>query len=123
MGVRPPTSSDRPAADKWRKLGRTIDSRVVAGADWPGLAAGLDRAARAGYDVDLHLPRLAAAAALPDRRPAWTLHARLIHECPAALPPSPRPTGETTTDAQPTPPTPPSNMTLTGPARRTTVRR
>jgi hypothetical protein len=77
------------AADVWVDVGRSIDPRLVAGADWPGLAAALDRAYRAGYDVQQHLPRLAAQQPLPDLRPARALHYRLVEECEAAITPIP----------------------------------
>ncbi len=76
-------------AEAWRDLGRAIDPRLIAGTDWPGLAAGLERASRAGYDVHSQLPRLVARSPLPDLRPARALHYRLVDECPAAIPPSP----------------------------------
>ena len=62
----------------------------MAGADWSGLAAALDRASRSGYDVQQHLPRLAAASPLPDVRPARALHYRLVDECAAAITPMPQ---------------------------------
>ena len=77
------------AADVWVDVGRSIDPALVAGADWSGLAAALDRASRAGYDVQQNLPRLAARSPLPDVRPARALHYRLVHECAAAITPLP----------------------------------
>ena len=78
------------AADVWVDVGRSIDPKLVAGADWSGLAAALDRASRAGYDVQQHLPRLAARSPLPDVRPARALHYRLVNECAAAITPMPQ---------------------------------
>ncbi len=75
------------AATVWLDVGRSIDPRLVAGADWSGLAAALDRAHHAGYDVHRHLPRLAAQEPLPPDRPARALHYRLIEECEAAITP------------------------------------
>ncbi len=73
------------AATVWLDIGRSIDPRLVAGADWSGLAAALDRAQHAGYDVHQHLPRLAAQQPLPPDRPARALHYRLVQECEAAI--------------------------------------
>ena len=78
------------AADVWVDVGRSIDPKLVAGADWSGLAAALDRASRAGYDVQQHLPCLAARSPLPDVRPARALHYRLVDECAAAITPMPQ---------------------------------
>lgn len=77
------------AADVWVDVGRSIDPRLVAGADWSGLAAALNRASRAGYDVQQHLPRLAAHRPLPDDKPARALHYRLVQACSAAITPLP----------------------------------
>ncbi len=77
------------AADVWLDAGRSIDTRLVAGADWAPLAAALERASRAGYDVQQHLPRLAARGPLPELRPARALHYRLVEECEAAITPLP----------------------------------
>ncbi len=83
------------AADVWVDVGRNIDPRLVAGADWPGLAAALDRAHRAGYDVQQHLPRLAAQHPLPDLRPARA-SPRSRPRCSATTTPSgpPAPQGD-----------------------------
>ncbi len=75
------------AAAVWIDVGRSIDPRLVAGADWTGLAAALDRAHHAGYDVHQHLPRLVAQEPLPPDRPARALHYRLVGECEAAITP------------------------------------
>ena len=66
----------------WRSLAEHIDPRLVHGPDWPPLAAALDRAHTAGYDVETRLPTLAAAGPLPDRHPARELHWRLLDDCP-----------------------------------------
>ena len=71
--------------DLWRDLAWRVDRRLVAGTDWPGLAGALDRAHRSGYDLETHLPRLAAQRPLPDERPARTLQYRLVDECPASI--------------------------------------
>jgi len=75
------------AADRWADVGRGIDPRLVTGADWPGLAAALDRAQQAGYNVQHHLPRLAQQRPLPDDWPARTLQYRLVQDCEAAITP------------------------------------
>ncbi len=94
--VEPSTEGARPteeqvledwAATVWLDVGRSIDPRLVTGPDWSGLAAALDRAHHAGYDVHQHLPRLAAQQPLPPDRPARALHYRLVHECEAAITP------------------------------------
>jgi hypothetical protein len=71
---------------QWADLARSIDGRLTEGPDWPALAASLDRAATAGYDLVANLPRLAAQDGLPERHPARELQYRLMIECDAALP-------------------------------------
>ena len=51
---------------------------------WPTLAAAIDRAATAGYDVTTALPALIAAAPLPDDHVARAVHYRLANDCPNA---------------------------------------
>ncbi len=79
------------AGDVWFEVGRNVDPRLVEGSDWRLLAAALDRASRAGYDVQQHLPRLAGREPLPEHQPARALHYRLIQECEAAITPRPQP--------------------------------
>ncbi|MGY1631892.1 hypothetical protein ACI784_09335 [Geodermatophilus sp. SYSU D01186] len=82
-----PDDGDQPAAPPaWEPVAERIDPRLRHGPDWPPLAAALDRAAAAGYDVAGRLPALATAAPLPYRHPARELHWRLLDDCPAALP-------------------------------------
>ena len=83
---RRPEQAPAPArpADRWHELGHQVDPRLVTGPDWPALAAAMDRAHRAGYDLETHLPRLAAQHPLPDEQPARTLQNRLTDHCPAA---------------------------------------
>ncbi|SFP63382.1 hypothetical protein SAMN05660464_3778 [Geodermatophilus dictyosporus] len=81
-----PDGDREPAGRAWEVLAARIDPRLVCGPDWPPLAAALDRAAAAGYDVAGRLPALAAVAPLPDRHPARELHWRLLDDCPAATP-------------------------------------
>jgi hypothetical protein len=80
--------TDDPTAPRrtWEAIAESIHPRLVRGPDWAPLAAALDRAAAAGYDVARRLPALAAGAPLPDRHPARELHWRLLEDCPAALP-------------------------------------
>jgi hypothetical protein len=59
---------------------------VIADAGWPGLAAGLDRAAAAGWDVAANLPRLVAQRDMPAQHPARELYCRLVDACEAAAP-------------------------------------
>ena len=80
----PPLAPPKPV-DLWRELARLVDPRLVAGTDWPALAGALDRAHRSGYDIERHLPRLAAQEPLPDERPARTLQYRLVDDCPASI--------------------------------------
>ncbi len=79
-----------PSHRTWGVLAGLIDPRLVSGPDWPPLASALDRAAAAGYDVASRLPALARAAPLPARHPARELVWRLLDDCPAAVPPTPR---------------------------------
>lgn len=78
-----PSGPPRPA-DLWRELGGRVDPRRVTGSDWPALAGAMRRAHRGGYDVETHLPRLAAQDPLPDEQPARTLQNRLADDCPAS---------------------------------------
>ena len=75
-----PDTSPTPqhAEDRWRPLADSIHPTIAAGDDWPALAAELDRASARGEDVTRRLPQLAAAAPLPDRRPATELQYRLL---------------------------------------------
>jgi hypothetical protein len=57
---------------------------VTADAGWPGLAAGLDRAAASGWDVFANLPRLVAQREMPAQHPARELYCRLVDACEAA---------------------------------------
>lgn len=73
----------KPSA-RWHQLGHRVDPRLVTGPDWTGLAGAMERAHRSGYDLETHLPRLAAQEPLPDERPARTLQYRLVEHCPAS---------------------------------------
>jgi len=72
------------AAKRWRDVGFALDPRLVAGRDWPRLAVTLELASRTGYDVQEHLPRLAALEPLPDEQPSSALRSRLLREAPQA---------------------------------------
>jgi len=72
------------AAKRWRDVGLALDPRLVAGRDWPRLAVTLELASRTGYNVQEHLPRLAAVEPLPDEQPSSALRSRLLREVPQA---------------------------------------
>jgi len=72
------------AAKRWRDVGLALDPRLVAGRDWPRLAVTLELASRTGYNIQQHLPRLAAVEPLPDEQPASALRSRLLREVPQA---------------------------------------
>ncbi len=82
----PDGGDQEPSNRSWEVLAARMEPRLVRSPDWPRLAAALDRAAAAGYDVTRQLPTLARAAPLPDRHPARELHWRLLEDCPAAVP-------------------------------------
>ena len=84
-GATQQTSPPPKAADLWRELACRVDPRLVFGTDWPALAGALDRAHRSAYDLETHLPRLAAQEPLSDERPARTLQYRLADDCPASI--------------------------------------
>jgi len=82
-------ASDDPA-QRWAGLARQAGGQAVLDdLGWPGLAAGLDRAEAAGWDVATKLPRLVQQEGMPDRRPARELYYRLMNDCEAAMPPVP----------------------------------
>jgi len=72
------------AAQRWRDVGFALDPRLVAGRDWPRLAVTLELASRTGYNIQEHLPRLAALQPLPDEQPSSALRSRLLREVPQA---------------------------------------
>ncbi|MBN9618494.1 MAG: relaxase domain-containing protein [Actinobacteria bacterium] len=71
-------------ATAWSQLAESIDPNLTQQPEWVALAAAISRAHSAGYDVDTHLPRLAAATPLAPQHSALDLHYRLITEVPAA---------------------------------------
>ncbi len=86
----PEATSSRPmitaawAVGSWHDVGVAIDPRLVTDRYWPALAVALERAWRAGYDVQQHLPTLAGEQPLAADSPAYDLQYRLIRECPDA---------------------------------------
>jgi len=86
----PEATSPRPvitaewAAGSWHDVGVAVDPRLVTDRYWPALAVALERACRAGYDVQHHLPRLAGEQPLAADNPAYDLQYRVIRECPDA---------------------------------------
>jgi len=77
-------------AERWAGIAReAVGPAVVEDLGWPGLAAGLDRADAAGWDVASNLPRLVQQDEMPDRHPARELYYRLMNDCEAAIPPVP----------------------------------
>lgn len=87
------TTAPATAADRWKPVVDTIDSRLSSCPAWPALASALDRAQHSRYDVAAHLPRLAADGPLPDSHPKRSLHYRLVGECDAAVTPAPTKAG------------------------------
>jgi hypothetical protein len=76
-----------PSTRRWEPVVRAAAGEaVIADAGWPGLAAGLDRAAAAGWDFTANLPRLVAQRELPTRRQTQELYCRLVDACEAAAP-------------------------------------
>jgi DNA primase catalytic core len=69
----------------WQPLADSIDPKLTCEPDWPSLATAIARAHAAGYDVDQHLPRIAAKQPLPEQHPARELHYRLINEVPESV--------------------------------------
>ena len=83
-------AADEPATARWADLADRIDRRLAGEPYWRALAAALDRAHVAGYDVTTRLPQVVTADdPLPTDRPGRALHARLIDECAAAITPLP----------------------------------
>jgi len=72
------------AAGSWHDVGVAVDPRLVTDRYWPALAVALERACRAGYDVQQHLPTLAREQPLAADSPAYDLQYRVIRECPDA---------------------------------------
>jgi hypothetical protein len=59
------TSTEQPAADRWRGLAASINPALTQGEDWPQYAAVLDTAAADGIDVATELPSMLAARTEP----------------------------------------------------------
>ena len=75
-----------PDLDQWAPVVRELaGSAVVEDQAWPLLAAAIDRAHAAGWDVREGVPRLLAQLDMPDRHPAGELLYRLMSDCPAGF--------------------------------------
>jgi len=72
------------AAGSWHDVAVAVDPRLVTDRYWPALAVALERAWRAGYDVQQNLPRLVGEQPLAADSPAYDLQYRVIRECPDA---------------------------------------
>ena len=81
-----PEVSEAALTQHWEQLSSSIDPRLLSGADWGLLAGAISRAHAGGYDVATNLPILAAAAPLPEQKPARELYWRLLNHCKAAVP-------------------------------------
>ena len=87
---RPVPVPGEPATVRWAGVADGIDARLTGDPHWPALAAALDRAEAAGFDVTTRLPRLVIADdPLPTDRPGRALQGRLVDECDAAITPVP----------------------------------
>lgn len=77
--------------DKWATLvAAATGEDLHTQPGWTTLAATLDRAANAGWDVEQQLPAVAAAAPLPTHGSApHDLAYRVMDACPDAVPPTP----------------------------------
>lgn len=95
-------------AQRWRETAARVDPRLLDDPAWPHLAAALDRAEAAGYDVRGGLADLIKVP-LPDKTPARYLEFRLADACPASTPPPPPP--------RPPPPPPADRPPAPEPAR------
>jgi hypothetical protein len=77
------------STQRWAPVVRAAAGKaVIADTGWPGLAAGLDRAAASGWDVAANLPRLVEQRDMPATHPARELYCRLVAACDAAAPTS-----------------------------------
>ena len=72
---------------RWADLLDRLAPRVSASASWPELAAGLDRAAAAGWDVEANLPELLRDP-LDEYDPGLDLQYRLVDQVDAAITPA-----------------------------------
>ncbi|MCW2632702.1 MAG: helicase domain protein, partial [Pseudonocardia sp.] len=115
------TERPEPPEQRWRAHALALDEgqRIVDDPSWPRLAAVIEQAHAADYDVATQLPHLAGGQPLDERRPAADLLYRLANDCPAAQTPLP-PHGYRTGD---TPPRPPQQMPTIGDMTREPPRR
>jgi cell filamentation protein len=88
------STTEQPAADRWRGLAESINPTLSQVEDWPQYAAVLDSAAADGIDVATELPSMIAARAA---EPAAASD-------PVA--PTPRPAARSTANTKTPPPTP-----------------
>lgn len=111
------TSTEQPAAERWRGLAASINPALTQDADWPQYAAVLDEAAAAGIDVAAELPSMLTARAAqpptdtsdpaePAARPGAPRGAH--PEVPAPAAPSPTQSQEMAAAAGYSPPNPPA---------------
>lgn len=108
------TTTEQPAADRWRGLAESINPALTQVEDWPQYAAVLDSAAADGIDVATELPSMIAARAAepavasdpvaPTRRPAASSTAQTKTPPPT---PSPAHAQEMAAAAGYSPPNPP----------------
>ncbi|MBD8605383.1 relaxase domain-containing protein [Aeromicrobium sp. CFBP 8757] len=74
--------------DKWAKLARSLDPRLVGQRDWPATAEMLEQVHAAGHDVDELTRQLVAHTPL-DEAPAQDLRYRLVGYLPDEAAPAP----------------------------------
>ena len=84
--------------DKWAPLVAAIEPRLLTSRSWVALAADLERASAAGFDVAAELPALITERPLPDSHIARAVSFRLAVACPAALEPR-RPSAQVAPDS------------------------
>lgn len=76
--------------DRWAKLARSLDPRLVSQRDWPATAAMLEQVRAAGHDVNELTRQLVAHTPL-DEAPAQDLRYRLVGYLPDSTAPAPSP--------------------------------
>ena len=87
-------AADASPVDRWAKLARALDSRLVDQRDWPATAAMLQQAHNAGHDVTRLANQLVTGTPLGET-PAQDLRYRLVGYLPDAAAPTPQPPRET----------------------------
>jgi DNA primase len=68
--------------DRWHELAARTHPRLASDPGWEALAAVLDRAQKAGHDVETNFPRLAADPPLPEKGAAQEMEYRMVSEYP-----------------------------------------